>query len=116
MDVYYKVNDGRINYDSRKVHKSKIIFGNDGFYNCKNLVCWVRFKNFAFRIDEFYYFIGLREPIINKKLHEILSFEEKISKIIPLIETDFEELLNSFDKFYKTSNNFEKFRNWMYDF
>ena len=112
MIIFSEIKDGRKNYGSRKVQSSKINFQKDGFYKCLKLTAWVRYWKYEFRLEEIYYFLGLRELIYNTKNFDEKPFPEIINKMIPLIKKDFEEILIDAQEFYNSRENFDKYYNW----
>ena len=111
MIVFTEIKDGRKAYRSRKNHKTKIPFQKDGFYKCIGLSAWVRYEKYEFRLEEIYYFLGLRKLLYTESFEET-SFHDIILRIIPKIKKDFEEILKDAQKFYDSRNNYLKYYDW----
>jgi len=112
MKIFNEIKDGRKDYRSRKNIKSKVKFQKDGFYKCLGLKAWVRYSKFEFRLEEIYYFLGLRELIYDLQNYESMPFDKIINKMIPLIKKDFEEILIDAQQFYNTYENFKRYNDW----
>ncbi len=77
-----------------------------------SLTVWARYSKFEFRLEEVYYFLGLRNLIYDIQMFEIKPFDEIINKMIPLIKKDFEDILIDAQQFYNNRKNYSKYYDW----
>lgn len=110
--IFVKIN-GRKDYDARKDHKTKVPFQKDGLYECLMLTAWARYLNFAFRVEEVYYFLGNREPLYNMETKEDLELKIVFERIISKVDKDFTEVLKDAQDFYNKQENFYAYYNWI---
>lgn len=108
--VYLNVRGkGRKDYQIRKVHKSKIKFQNDYFYECVGLTAWLRFGDYVFRFNEIAYFLGVQQNIDTSPSK---TLKEIIDEIIPLCKKSFIEVLKDAQDFYSDFENYKKYYEW----
>ena len=119
MIVAKKIKDGRKNHRSRKNHKTKVKFQKDGIYKSIGLTMWARYLDWEFRIAEIYYFLGLRESIVNYNEEDLeflfIDFTEICNRIISKVNTDFIEVLKSAQDYYQDREKYFEFYDWFCD-